>query len=81
MSDEEFAQWDRGNIRGLKRRRFVGTEKDADGNEINVYEADDDEWGNTVPVYEDDAERLYHLARHRSVYDPNCKFCHQYRER
>ena len=46
VGDEDYARWDAGNIRGLgKRRRFVRVEKDADGNEVNVYElADDDEW-------------------------------------
>lgn len=45
MSNEEYARWDAGNIRGLgKKRRFVGKEKDADGREINVYEVVDEEW-------------------------------------
>lgn len=41
----EYAAWDRGTIRGLgKRRRFVGTEKDEQGREINIYEVVDEEW-------------------------------------
>ena len=56
MSDEagnaEYARWDAGNIRGLgKRRRFVRIEKDADGNDVKVYEVDDEEW-NTYPQQE-----------------------------
>lgn len=75
--DAEYAAWERGNIRGLgKKRRFVRTEQDADGNNVNVYEAnDDDEWGNTIPVYEDDARFQFHLSRHRSFFDPTCPFC------
>lgn len=81
--DQEYAAWERGNIRGVgKKKRFVRTETDADGNQVNVYEADDDdEWGTTTLVYEDDAQRLHHLSFHRSIFDPSCPFCHQYRER
>ena len=44
--DNEYAQWDRGNIRGLgKNRRFVRVEKDELGHDVNVYEIEDDEWG------------------------------------
>lgn len=52
--DVDYARWDAGNIRGLgKRRRFVRVEKDASGNDVNVYELiDDDEWGTTYPVEE-----------------------------
>lgn len=51
LGEEDYARWDAGNLRGLgKRRRFVRTELDADGNQINVYELiDDDEW-NTIAV-------------------------------
>lgn len=51
MNDEagnpEYTQWEKGNVRGLgKRKRFVRTEKDENGNDVNVYEVvDDDEWG------------------------------------
>ena len=48
---KDYAQWERGNIRGLAgRRHFVRIEKDAGGREIRVYDVtDDDEWGNTTP--------------------------------
>lgn len=50
--DEDYAQWERGNIRGVgQRRRFVRVEKDAEGNDVNVYEVEDEEWGNTYPVF------------------------------
>lgn len=52
--DADYARWDAGNLRGLgKRRRFVRTEKDANGNDVNIYELiDDEEWGTTYPVEE-----------------------------
>lgn len=45
--DFEYTQWDRGNIRGLgKRKRFVRVDKDENGRDVNVYEVtDDEEWG------------------------------------
>lgn len=51
LGEEDYARWDAGTLRGLgKRRRFVRVEKDAQGNEVNVYELiDDDEW-NTLAV-------------------------------
>lgn len=59
VGDEDYARWDAGNLRGLgKRRRFVRVEKDAQGNEVNVYELiDDEEWGTTYPVEEKDYGR------------------------
>lgn len=75
VGDEEYARWNAGNIRGIgKRKRFVRREKDADGNEVNVYElVDDDEWAQP----ESSANYKHHLERHvlSSVFDPRCSYC------
>jgi hypothetical protein len=48
--DPDYAQWDRGNIRGPGRKRFVGTDVDPEtGEKVNVYQLDsDDEWNDLV---------------------------------
>ena len=56
MTDNpEYAQWDRGNMRGVaKRRRFVGEDIDpATGKKVNVYEIIDDEWGDNAKIETD----------------------------
>jgi hypothetical protein len=82
MSDEEYARWERGNLRGLNaKRRFVGTDKDPEtGQQINVYEfMEDDEFDGTLPTFENAGDRARHLEFHRNVYDPNCKYCREAR--
>ena len=45
VGDPEYLAWERGNIRGLgSRKRYVRTEKDPDGNEVHIYEVEDEEW-------------------------------------
>lgn len=80
MSDEEYARWERGNIRGLgSKRRFVGMDKDPDtGHDVNVYEfIEDEEFDGTGPTFGADPAHLRHLEFHRNVYDPNCRFCRE----
>jgi hypothetical protein len=45
--DQDYAQWDRGNIRGIGRRRFVRRDIDPEtGLEADIYELVDEEWDN-----------------------------------
>lgn len=73
MSDEEYARWDAGNIRGIGRRRFVGVDKDEDGREINIYELpENDEWNSKA-----DKARAVHLMLHGSMFDARCVYCRE----
>jgi hypothetical protein len=49
-SDDGFAQWDRGNKRGLGHKRFVRKDTDPETGElVDVYElVDDDEWNDKI---------------------------------
>lgn len=69
--DPGYLNWERGNLRGLGNRRFVGRDRDpVTGLEVDVYElADNDEWA-FVPT-----ESTRHIMEHRDRYDPNCQFC------
>lgn len=93
-NDAEYAAWERGNLRGLNRGRYLGTEKDEEGRDVRVYQADDSEWGNTLPVFVDSFYSMVkqpdpynfqnqhdiHLTQHRGAYDPACRYCQQYLE-
>jgi hypothetical protein len=87
MGDEEYARWERGNIRGLgSKRRFVGTDRDPEtGQQVNIYEFTDDEFSGTQPTFEQQdpdilgTERFRHLEFHRTVYDPGCRYCRESR--
>lgn len=76
--DAEYARWERGNIRGFgKQRRFLRTERDVDGNEVHVYEAnDEDEWG--TGISQELLAQFNHVENHRSRIDPTCKFCQEF---
>jgi hypothetical protein len=83
MNDQEYAQWERGNIRGLSaKRKFVGTDRDPEtGQQVNVYEfQDEDEWGNTLPQDEGFNQAHWrHQEFHRTVFDPSCRYCQESR--
>ena len=73
--DSNYLNWERGNIRGVGRRRLVGREPDpATGELVDVYElVEDDEW-----EYRG-SESTRHLLEHQTRYDPSCQFCNMNR--
>lgn len=69
--DPGYLDWERGNLRGLGRRKFVGRDTDpVTGQQVDVYElAEDDEWAYKT------SESERHLTEHRDYYDRNCQYC------
>jgi hypothetical protein len=68
--DSDYANWDRGNLRGLGHRRLVGRDKDpVTGQDVDVYELAEDEF-EIAPT-----ESQRHLTEHQTRYDPRCQYC------
>ncbi len=72
-----YEQWERGNLRGLPAR-FVGNDRDADGNAVRVFEVDEAEWGTANDKAQREYEFKYvqwHQTYHKNQRDSRCTIC------
>lgn len=66
----DYTQWERGNVRGTRRGRFLGSVPDpATGENVDVYSIADNEFDGTIGLYSE------HLMYHGSRRDPTCVYC------